>query len=101
MRYFHDYGWCHHDFGMGFPIITCLEAELAMTRTEEILIQRFGVLLSLEQCAELLDRSVEGLRVTLCGNNDLANKIRPAKVKLGRRVMFKATELARVLDGGQ
>lgn len=71
-----------------------------MTKTEQILIERFGVLLSLEQCAQLLDRSVEGLRVTLCGNNELADKMRPAKVKLGRRVMFKATELAKLLDGG-
>lgn len=69
-----------------------------MTHTEELLIARYGVLLTLPDLAKLLNRSVEGLRVTLNTNNDLAIRLKPAKVKLGRRVMFRATELARFLD---
>ncbi|MGU7815323.1 DNA-binding protein [Burkholderia sp. AW49-1] len=69
--------------------------------TEEMLLKRYGVLLSLKDCSELLNRSVEGLRVTLNTDNELAARLRPAKVKLGRRVMFKATELAKFLDEAQ
>lgn len=72
-----------------------------MTRTEELLVSRYGVLLSLTDLAALLNRSVDGLRITLSGNNELARQIRPAKVKLGRRVMFKAAELAKFLDGAE
>ncbi|HDR9092004.1 DNA-binding protein [Burkholderia vietnamiensis] len=69
-----------------------------MTKMEEIIVSRFGVLLSLTDCATLLNRSVQGLRVTLSGNNELAQRLRPAKLKIGRRVMFKASELAKLLD---
>lgn len=66
--------------------------------TEEMLVQKFGVLLTMEDCATLLCRSVDGLRVTLGGDNDLARKLRPARVKLGRRVLFKASVLGQILD---
>ncbi|MDN7726272.1 MULTISPECIES: plasmid-related protein [Burkholderia] len=69
-----------------------------MTKTEELLVTRYGLLLSLTDLAGLLNRSVDGLRITLSGNNQLARQIRPAKIKLGRRVMFKAAEVARFLD---
>ncbi len=66
--------------------------------TEETLIQRYGVLLSLQDCADLFCRSAEGLRVTLAGNNEFANRLRPAKVKIGRRVLFKASVIGQILD---
>lgn len=69
--------------------------------TEEILIKRYGVLLSLRDCAELFRRSAEGLRVTLAGNNEFANRLRPAKVKIGRRILFKASVISRILDDVQ
>lgn len=70
-----------------------------MTKTEEMIVGQFGVLLSLADCATLLNRSAQGLRVTLSGNNELAQRLRPAKLKIGRRVMFRASELAKLLDG--
>lgn len=66
--------------------------------TEETLIQRYGVLLSLRDCAELFCRSAEGLRVTLAGDNEFANKLRPARVKIGRRILFKASVISQILD---
>ncbi|MCG2585833.1 DNA-binding protein [Massilia sp. TS11] len=66
--------------------------------TEEMLVQRYGVLLSLRDCAELFCRSAEGLRVSLAGNNDFANKLRPARVKIGRRILFKASVISQILD---
>ena len=69
-----------------------------MTKTEEMLVHRYGVLLSLNDCAALLNRSVQGLRVTLNTDSELSRKLKPARIKLGRRVMFRAVEVARVLD---
>ncbi|RFP24661.1 DNA-binding protein [Duganella sp. BJB488] len=69
--------------------------------TEEILIHRYGVLLSLRDCAELFCRSAEGLRVTLSGDNEFANRLRPAKVKIGRRILFKASVISQILDDTQ
>jgi hypothetical protein len=67
--------------------------------TEEILIQNHGILLSLQQCAVLLNRkSAESLRVAISGNTEMARLLAPAKIKIGRRVLFKASVLARILD---
>ncbi len=67
--------------------------------TEEVLLQRFGSpLLTTQQVAEVLDRSPEGLRISLAGQGEVANLLRPAKVKIGRRVYWRAATLARVID---
>ncbi|MCC8342443.1 DNA-binding protein [Pseudomonas stutzeri] len=61
--------------------------------TEELILSRYNgaPLLSLEQLAELLHRSKQGLRISLCSNNDLSRKILPCRVKIGRRVYFKGS----------
>lgn len=69
-----------------------------MSTTEEILVKQYGVLLSLKDCAQLLGRSTEGLRVTLCRDNQLSKKLNSAKAKLGRRVMFKSAVIAQIID---
>jgi hypothetical protein len=67
--------------------------------TEELLIQSHGLLLNLQQCAVLLNRkSAESLRVAISGNTEIARLLAPAKIKIGRRVLFKASVLARILD---
>ena len=65
-----------------------------MTSTEENIIQRYGALLTLSQVAELLHRIPEGLRVTLILDNDVSRKLLPARVKIGRRVLFKTAAVA-------
>ena len=66
--------------------------------TEELLINQFGLFLNIQQTAKVLHRSSEGLRVTLAGNSDLAQRLRTAKIKIGRRVLFKASVLGQILD---
>jgi hypothetical protein len=68
--------------------------------TEEVLLDRFGgsPLLSLIQLAEILHRSPEGLRMTLSGDSELARKLLPEKVKIGRRVYFRTAAVARLID---
>ncbi|HPH05745.1 MAG TPA: DNA-binding protein [Methylotenera sp.] len=66
--------------------------------TEEALMKQYGILISMKDCAELLGRSTEGLRVTLCRNTSMAEKFKKARVKLGRRVMFKSSAIAQIID---
>lgn len=72
--------------------------ELRMTM-EETLIATYGPLLSLAVLAKILDRSPEGLRITLRTSSDWTNRMNGAKLRLGRRVYFRTTEVARVLSG--
>ncbi|MEK0233841.1 hypothetical protein [Ralstonia pseudosolanacearum] len=69
-----------------------------MSKMEEMLVSRYGVLLSLADCAALLNRSAEGLRVLLYKDLEISRKLRTARVKIGKRTLFKATELARIID---
>ncbi|WP_256583560.1 DNA-binding protein [Burkholderia singularis] len=78
-----------------------------MKSTEEMLIQRYSgsPLLTLSQVAEVLDRSPEGLRVTLTRDCELSRRLRPARIKIGRRVLFRTALIARLIaeeiDGGE
>lgn len=70
-----------------------------MTGTEAMLLAQYSSpLLTLEQVAKILDRSPDGLRVTLSGNNALAEALKPARIKIGRRLLFKVAEIARFID---
>jgi len=67
--------------------------------TEEVLIGKYGPLLTLAQVASLLDRSPDGLRVTIRTSNELGRHLTAARVKIGRRVHFRASGVAALLDG--
>lgn len=69
--------------------------------TEEILVARFGPLMTRHQVAGILDRSAEGLRLTERGNSDLGRKLRAARIKIGRRVHFRAASIALLLDASE
>ncbi len=66
--------------------------------TEVQLIERYGILLSLDDLAEVLKRSRNGLRIALHGNSEFARTWYPAKKKIGRRVYFRASDVARLID---
>ncbi len=64
------------------------------------LTERYGVLLSQSQLAELLGRSTGGLRYSLCAPAD--DKTRSSKAcgrRIGRRVYYPAVEVARIIVG--
>lgn len=70
-----------------------------MTTEEQILSRNGGSpLLSLGQVAEILHRSPEGLRITLSGDNEIARKLKPARIKIGRRVYFRVGSIAQFID---
>jgi hypothetical protein len=66
---------------------------------EEALTKQYGPLLSVAQLAKVLDRSAEGLRISLRTESDWSKSINAAKLKLGRRVYFRTAEIALVLSG--
>jgi len=66
--------------------------------TENFLLQKYGPLLSLAQLATVLDRSADGLRLSLRQNSELSRKFNPARKKIGRRVYFRSALVAQVLD---
>ena len=66
--------------------------------TEEILLSKFGPLLSLPQLAELLKRSPDGLRLALRSQSEFAIQWNQARRKIGRRVYFRAPDVARLID---
>jgi hypothetical protein len=66
--------------------------------TERSLIDRYGPLLTLTDVAEILRRSPDGLRVSLARKNDVSDKLNSAKKKIGRRVYFRVSAVAELID---
>ena len=65
---------------------------------EDTLLQRFGPLLSIAQLATVLDRSPDGLRISLRAPSDWAGRINKSRLKIGRRVYFRTSQIAVVLS---
>ena len=69
------------------------------TSTEQLLMEQFNSpLLSLAQVAQILNRSPKGLRITLSGDNEIARKLGPARKRIGKRVLFRVSDLAQFID---
>lgn len=60
---------------------------------------KYGPLLSLTQLAHMLDRTPDGLRMTLREPSDYADKLNAAKVRIGRRIYFRTPDVASVFLG--
>ena len=64
------------------------------------LTERYGVLLSQSQLAELLGRSTGGLRYSLCAPADERTRsLKASGRRIGRRVYYPAVEVARIIVG--
>jgi hypothetical protein len=66
--------------------------------TEEQLLERYGPLLSLVELSTVLKRSPDGLRIALRSQTEFATKWNAARRKVGRRVYFRATDVAGLID---
>ncbi len=66
--------------------------------TEELLLGKFGPLMTTANVAELLNRSAQGLRISLCSDNEISRLLKPARVKLGRRVYFRTQQVIEALS---
>lgn len=70
-----------------------------MNSTLKYLQNAYGPLMSLEALAKTLDRSPQGLRVSLNTKSDKSMVINSTKRKIGRRVYFKTEGIAKMIDG--
>lgn len=72
------------------------------SRFEQQLVDRYGPLLTKKQLAELLHRSEKGLEYTIAhpGESEFAASLNTMKLRLGRLIYFRATDIAALLDGG-
>ena len=67
---------------------------------ENQLTERFGLLMSQPQLAELLGRSTGGLRYSLSYPSDASTRaLKACGRKIGRRVYYPASEVARIIVG--
>ncbi|WP_078059521.1 plasmid-related protein [Xanthomonas massiliensis] len=66
--------------------------------TEEILTRKYGALLTLTDLAEVLHRSPDGLRLSLVSAGGYSDSLNQAKVRIGRRIYFRATDIALLLE---
>ncbi|WP_187808017.1 hypothetical protein [Aquipseudomonas alcaligenes] len=73
------------------------------THLEQQLIERYGLLISRKQLAELLHRTEKALDHTLYhpAGCQLAVALNAVKVKFGRSVYFPAADVAALLCGGR
>ena len=63
----------------------------------DFLTDKYGPVLSINQLAEVLDRSPDGLRVTLQRDCEASRELISAKSKIGRRVYFNAVRIAEIM----
>ncbi|RBP53510.1 hypothetical protein DFR28_101897 [Arenicella xantha] len=71
-----------------------------MNTTLDYLQNTYGPLLKMGSVAEVLGRSQEGLRVSLCKDDAVSRHLNSGKVRIGRRVYFKAMCIAELVDNG-
>lgn len=72
-----------------------------MNATHIYLLKKFGPLMPLDALAKTLDRSPQGLRVSLNSDSEISQAINSAKKKIGRRVYFKTEQIAQIIDGDE
>ena len=65
---------------------------------EETLLQRYGPLLSISQLATVLDRSPDGLRISLRSSNEWSARLNTTRLKIGRRVYFRTSQVAQMFS---
>ena len=70
-----------------------------MSVTFEILKNKYGAVMTLEQLAEILSRKPEGLRMALIRKESWAQELNQAKRYIGRRMYFPTQAVAVLLDG--
>ena len=72
----------------------------SMVTLENQLTERFGLLLSQTQLAELLGRTTGSLRYSLCYPSDQSTRaLKICGRKIGRRVYYPASDVARIIAG--
>ncbi len=62
---------------------------------------KYGDLLTLTKAAEILDRSVECLRISLYRNDPFWSNLKKTRVRIGRRIHFRTNDFFNVVMNSQ
>lgn len=65
---------------------------------EQVMIDRFGVLLDIDQLSRILHKSPRGLRMSLRSSTEWAMRINATKVRMGKRIYFRTADIATILS---
>jgi hypothetical protein len=68
-------------------------------RLEADLVGQYGLLLTIDHLAALLHREPGGLRWSLSQPSDFAKTMNLARVKIGRRSFYRASDIASIIVG--
>lgn len=66
---------------------------------EQILLEKYGPLMTMSVLAGLLNRTTDGLRLFLTRDCEMSLKLNRARLKVGRRVYFRTNDISRIIDG--
>ena len=69
--------------------------------TLDLIINRYGLLLTLDQVGQLFHRSPAAIRQALARHAGIGVELQGAAVKKGRRLYFRAADVAKVIDDGE
>lgn len=64
----------------------------------DYLIRQYGLLMTISDVASVLGRSPDGVRVMLYADSDLARKLKPTMIRVGRRIYFRTLQVAEELN---
>lgn len=70
--------------------------------TRALLVDLYGPLLTYDQLARILDRTTASLRTNLSRRDSASGQmLASARIRVGRRVYFRAERIGELLDGQQ
>lgn len=69
--------------------------------TLSLILEKYGILLSLEQVGDLLHRSPPAVRQAIARGAGIGEALKSACIKRGRRLYFRANDLAEIIDKGE
>lgn len=75
-------------------------SEIANMTTLDMILTRYGVLVSLGECAEIFKTTPNSIRMQMGRNSNLGLALQPHTVRQGRRVLFKSAGIASIIDAG-
>lgn len=74
-----------------------------MPTTYDTLVEKCGVLMTFDHLAQIMHRSPDAIRVSLSPKvpkSEWARQVKKAKRTIGRRVLFRTADIARIVDEG-
>lgn len=67
--------------------------------TLDLLLKKYGPLMTLSQLATMLHRSEDGVRIATYRDDAFGQQVKAARRKIGRRIYFATAKIAPLIDG--